>query len=290
MVHSAPDILMQSVFFALLLANIVIYLLCNSVVAIWNRLAGREVLNRRLIGSLGVLLFLVVVLGLLSIYAVDSQFLASLTFYQRGEYVGRIIASGIFPSIIVLGLVSARAAFSRKPKSAHDLPAANLYVRFKSVFIFLGVITLIIFSVNIYRVVYENTVDNKEYYGLVIEQQVDDVVFQSQLLVRGQSLANGQSGLDKLQSQYLSACGACTLVKKEIFTSLTTEQQAMLNGERLAFNYIKIDTQNKNDFDIRISYPELAENFDKAVCQESAKEVQLRMKNGNAVCVSSIAE
>lgn len=93
---------------ALIFANTIAYLAFRGVAALTNKIAGKEVANRRWVGAFGVVLFSVAAMWYLRTHFVNEKLLASLPAFEQGAYVGEVVGMAIFPAVLVLAIVGFR--------------------------------------------------------------------------------------------------------------------------------------------------------------------------------------
>jgi hypothetical protein len=107
---------MQVLNLLLIIVDVLIYFAFVAIAAIWNKVAKREVLSRRVAGSVGVVLFTCVAMVFARVYVVNEKVLNSLPPFEGGAYVGSIVAIPLFPAILVLGFAGFRGWLARRKK------------------------------------------------------------------------------------------------------------------------------------------------------------------------------
>ncbi|OZG70463.1 hypothetical protein BTA51_26200 [Hahella sp. CCB-MM4] len=96
-------------------------------------------------------------------------------------------------------------------------------------------------------------------------------------------------GANLTESIEKERCSKCKFIAKLQVKSPSLEQAHILNGERVGFNYVKIDSKGKDVLDLRIYYPSLGTFFDENLCKRKAAYLQeIIDRNSTASCVLGV--
>jgi uncharacterized membrane protein YqjE len=115
---SQAEAQMQILNLALIVADTVVYFVFGAIALAWNKIARREVLSRRVVGALGVVLFTACAMLFAGTYLINEQVLSRLSPFDQGRYVGQVVAIPVFPALLVLGIVGIRGWLVRRKRKS----------------------------------------------------------------------------------------------------------------------------------------------------------------------------
>ena len=115
---SQAEAQMQILTLALIVADTVVYFVFGAIAVAWSKIARREVLSRRVVGALGVVLFTACTMLFAGTYLINEQVLSRLSPFDQGRYVGQVVAIPVFPAMLVLGIVGIRGWLARRKRKS----------------------------------------------------------------------------------------------------------------------------------------------------------------------------